>query len=60
MRGFLESDVVLGFDKKRELVVLEVWDASKRELFFYVMLVVVCVLDSFHFAQGRSMRRQQA
>jgi len=28
----LDSDVVLGFDKKGELVALEVWDASKRGL----------------------------
>jgi len=28
----LESDVLLGFDKKGELVALEVWDASKRGL----------------------------
>jgi len=28
----LESDVVLGFDEKGELVALEVWDASKRGL----------------------------
>jgi len=28
----LDSDVVLGFDEKDELVSLEVWDASKRGL----------------------------
>jgi len=28
----LESDVVLGFDEKGELVALEVWEASKRGL----------------------------
>ncbi|HKZ93152.1 MAG TPA: DUF2283 domain-containing protein [Candidatus Bathyarchaeia archaeon] len=28
----LDSDVLLGFDKKGELVALEVWDASKRGL----------------------------
>jgi len=28
----LESDVVLGYDEKGELVALEVWDASKRGL----------------------------
>jgi len=28
----LDSDVVLGFDKKGELVALEVWNASKRGL----------------------------
>ena len=28
----LDSDVVLGFDVKGELVALEVWDASKRGL----------------------------
>lgn len=28
----LESDVLLGFDKKGELVSLEVWEASKRGL----------------------------
>ncbi|MDI6904478.1 MAG: DUF2283 domain-containing protein [Candidatus Bathyarchaeia archaeon] len=28
----LDSDVVLGFDEKGELVALEVWDASKRGL----------------------------
>ncbi len=28
----LESDVLLGFDEKGELVALEVWDASKRGL----------------------------
>ena len=28
----LDSDVVLGFDDKGELVALEVWDASKRGL----------------------------
>ncbi|MEA2090446.1 MAG: DUF2283 domain-containing protein [Thermoproteota archaeon] len=28
----LDSDVVLGFDEKGELVTLEVWDASKRGL----------------------------
>lgn len=28
----LENDVLLGFDKKGELVSVEVWDASKRGL----------------------------
>jgi uncharacterized protein YuzE len=28
----LDSDVLLGFDEKGELVALEVWDASKRGL----------------------------
>jgi len=28
----LDSDMVLGFDEKGELVALEVWDASKRGL----------------------------
>jgi len=28
----LDSDVVLGFDEKGELVTLEIWDASKRGL----------------------------
>jgi len=28
----LDSDVVLGFDERGELVSLEVWDASKRGL----------------------------
>lgn len=28
----LDSDIVLGFDEKGELVALEVWDASKRGL----------------------------
>jgi uncharacterized protein YuzE len=28
----LDSDVLLGYDKKGELVAVEVWDASKRGL----------------------------